>query len=507
MAEPEINYNCPLLVSIEAEQAELDGLKSFEYNGIINGKPSYRNTVIYTPETLYIYYFSGLWIVGINTTGTSGIKASVASAAADPQGLNFNIIDFTGVATFEALTISCPCPCIEIEVSTRTTVGGDIVTNVFSVSSTQVYGGYNAYFIPNFVIPENCSLLFGDGYGPGPAYLWNNGNGWIFSENGYGGNLEIISNKNQSVCPEGSYYGSTCLSIDITAVACENPCLQDRTFRKVDAIKLPKIFEEEDRGFFRCCCPFNVLADGSSDTWKNDITSAWIKLSSGTDSATATLYKNGIATNYTPTAVLFPNENNAYYWTILWADVLGSDGAGCYELKIEYNISGIQNEFTWGIYHLKPYTITNALKTARVKAIFSGYHEIEGINFTGADVADTLRFFGFIGNRQPNTEIDNLIYENREVKRVIRENLNTYEILTDPTCEEHILKLTDLYLLSENQLFISDYNAFNHSYRYQDTPVIVDESPEITYYEFSREASLKCVVSDKFKNKRTFYNG
>jgi len=65
--------------------------------------------------------------------------------------------------------------------------------------------------------------------------------------------------------------------------------------------------------------------------------------------------------------------------------------------------------------------------------------------------------------------------------------------------------LTDLYLLSENQLFISDYNAHNHSYRYLDLPAIVQESPEITYFEFSREASLKCIVGDKFKNQRSYY--
>jgi hypothetical protein len=62
-----------------------------------------------------------------------------------------------------------------------------------------------------------------------------------------------------------------------------------------------------------------------------------------------------------------------------------------------------------------------------------------------------------------------------------------------------------LFLLSENELFISDYNVFNHSYRYLDLPVIVNESPEITYFDFSRKASLKCKVEDKFKNKRTYY--
>jgi hypothetical protein len=219
------------------------------------------------------------------------------------------------------------------------------------------------------------------------------------------------------------------------------------------------------------------------------------------------LLKNGQPTAYTPTIQAFPNDVNAYYWTINWNDVLLSDGVGCYVLRINYNISGVQGDFTWGIYNLLPFTIQNALKTARLRVKFNSYQEIEGINFTGANVEDTIRFFGFIGYRQPNMEIDNLIYKNREVKKVKRENLNTYEVITDPTCEEHIKKLTDLYLLSENELYISDYNAHNHSYRYQDLPAVVEESPELTYFDFARSASLKCIVGDKKKDKRSFYNG
>jgi hypothetical protein len=93
------------------------------------------------------------------------------------------------------------------------------------------------------------------------------------------------------------------------------------------------------------------------------------------------------------------------------------------------------------------------------------------------------------------------------MRRVIRENLNDYEIITDPENECIILPLVDLYLLSENELFISDYNAHNHSYRYLDLPVIVSESASIEYKTLSRKAVLTCKVSDKFKNKRTYYNG
>jgi hypothetical protein len=286
--------------------------------------------------------------------------------------------------------------------------------------------------------------------------------------------------------------------------ACFNP-VEDRQKFNYKSIKIPQACPPQDRGFNECCCEELVLAKSTSNSWETDKTSAWLKLSDPSDTITFQLYKDGVITTYIPTAILFPNESNAYYTTIEWIDVLNSDGVGCYELKIIYNISGITGIISWGKYKLLPFTIQNALTTARIRANFDGYHEIEQIDFTGSGIESTYRFNGFIGNRQPNTEIDNIIYNNREMKRVIRENLNEFEILVDPSLKCVTKPLVDLYLLSENELYISDYNAHNHDYCINDLPVIVSQSPELTYYDFARKASLKCVVSDKFKNKRTYY--
>jgi len=284
-------------------------------------------------------------------------------------------------------------------------------------------------------------------------------------------------------------------------------CHEDRTKDDFKSIKLPQDFVEENRGVKDCCCVYQVLADGSGDSWKNDVTSAWIKVSDLSDTFTFQLRDEaGNLTTYTQETNQFPNDSEAYYSTIKWSDVLASDGAGCYEIKISYNISGITGDISWGKYKLQPYSIKNAINTARVRAVFNGYQEKEGINFSGADVESSFRFFGYIGNRQPNMETDNIIYQNREMKRVIRENLNSYEIVTEPTDECITKPLLELYLLSENELFISDYNAHNHSYRINDIPVIVSESPSVEYYDFSRKAKVTALVTDKFKNKRTYYN-
>ena len=309
------------------------------------------------------------------------------------------------------------------------------------------------------------------------------------------------------LCPIGTlddWTGYNTFEFFTEASDCLECGLEDRHKKEFNVIRLPQGYEEEDRHFKDCCCePYMVLASEENDTFKNDVTSAWIQVNDEADSQEFKLYKDDtLISTLTPND--FPNDN-AKYVTIYWRDRLFKNGPGCYRLDIEYNIAGITGSITWGKYVLQPYTIKNALKTARVRSIFNGYHETEGLDFTGTNIEDTLRFYGYIGNRQTNTELDNLIYNNREMKRVIRENLNTYEIITDPSLECIIKPLIDLHLLSENELFISDYNAHNHSYRYRDIPVIVESSPKLEYYELSRKVSLTCEVSDKFKTNRTYY--
>ena len=283
--------------------------------------------------------------------------------------------------------------------------------------------------------------------------------------------------------------------------------LQQRTQKFYPSIQLPQTFEDENRGFFRCCEPVLVLGDSTGDTWKNDVNSAWIKLNDPSDQFEFVLEKNGIpVTNYSLTVNNFANEQNAFYTTIFWDEVLNTEGVGCYTLKVSYNISGFIGAFTWGIYKLLPYSIQNALGTARVRVKLNLKQEIEGLNFTGSNVEDSLRFSGFIGDRQPNMEIDNLIYQTRNVKTVVRENLETYIITTDPSSDQIIRKFTELYLLSENELFIADFNAHNHTYKINDVPVVVEESPEMDYLDrYQRQAVLTCQVGDRRKNKRTYY--
>jgi hypothetical protein len=450
-------------------------------NGTFGGFNTYQFTF---DGVTYSIWNDGSWEV--STDGVEGVNL-VTYWEGGPECPIASMPTWADIEYFDTFTTApCSfCTCVKVEI-----IGAE--TDIISANQAGVENGFYYY---TFVFDSSTYYI----------YFNDLESRWEINQDSIGGTLVAYAVIDSS-CPIFDGW-TNALELTINTFSCACTPREDRIFRQYEVVKLPDTFVEQNRGLKDCCCSYYVLGSPDQETWKKDQTSAWIKLSDLGDTHTFTLYKNGQPTSYVCPNYAFINEPNAFYTTIEWSDVLESDGVGCYTLKVEFVISGITGDFTWGKYDLKPYTIQNALKTARIKAIFNGYHEVDQIDFTASNVESTHRFFGYIGNRQPNTEIDNIIYDNREMKRVIRENLNDYEIITEPSDECIIRPLVELYLLSENQLFISDYNAHNHSYRYLDLPVIVSESAQIEYKDLSRKATLTCKVSDKFKSNRTYYNG
>ena len=479
------------------------------YNEIVNASGTlngfnYFQTTLFDIGLIYIYFDGFQWVYN-NVFNSTPIEGFLNSTNSCPIGTFTNITPKIVSMTIDTNFVELDCECgIEITWFIDDLAGGGVENFVINTTGQQF--GFNIYEFERTI--GGVSYGFIIGWNP-TNFQWE-----MVAINNETFDIIIVAfapiYSNCPIIPKWNITetGSRLFdSIETKGVACKTCGIEERIEKQYKSIKLPKPFVEQNRGGISCCCKYLVLAGNGTESWKNDKTSAWIKLSDPSDVFTFKLLKNGIQTIYIPTPKPFINEPNAFFTTIEWSDVLNLDGVGCYQLTIDYEISGIVGSFPIGEFELKPYTIENALKTARVRVIFDGIHETDGINFTGSGVESTFRFFGYIGNRQPNTEIDNIIYQNREMKRVIRENLNTYELITDPENECIIKLLLDLYLLSENQIFISDYNQHNHSYRYLDLPVIVKESPEIDYFDFSRLASLKCIFEDKIKQNRTYYGG
>ena len=265
------------------------------------------------------------------------------------------------------------------------------------------------------------------------------------------------------------------------------------------SVKLPKQYTPEDRGLSECCCSYLVFASESTDSWKNQKTSAWIPKA---DFIEFKLVKSN-GDEIPQVAVEFPNQLDAYYCTVNWYEVLESNGSGCYELHLTYTVAGVSDSFVWGKYTLIEYDLARLNHYVAIHTTFNSNQSIQGINFAGANVEDCVTFKGFFGEQKTNTVIENLTYTTREARKVYRENLNSYELRADSITECISSRLLDLHLLSENNMLVSDFNAMNHSYRYLSYPVIVEESPNIKYN--NRKASITCKMGDKVKNSRSSY--
>lgn len=284
--------------------------------------------------------------------------------------------------------------------------------------------------------------------------------------------------------------------------------------RTKSCFRMPNIFKKnkvapETYRTTECCKPILVLAHATDKTsWMNDVTSAWLKYPNLTDSVDFELFKDDdTLAIYQPSKKSVVRDDYAKYVTIDWRDVLALDGVGCYYLKVTSIIDGVTESFVWGEYHLQTYSATNALNTIRVKVEVNQYYSIEDIDFTETKIVDTLRFGGFFGNMIPNMQIDNLIYENRRFENVQRERIGVYELRTDPIEFKYSDLLLDFYFLAENKIWVSDHNDFNHSYFYKDKELIVNESPEVDYKEFSKLATITCKLTDKVRNNLAKYNG
>ena len=274
-------------------------------------------------------------------------------------------------------------------------------------------------------------------------------------------------------------------------------------------IKLPTPFVEEKRGKCQPCSTCNqlVLADlGSSDSYKNDVKGVFLKRSSLSDVVSFAIEKDGVSLPNYGTVGVFPESPLTVGFMYDWKQYLASEGVGCYIIKCVFNIGGVSGEYMIGIYDLLPYTIENASSTVRIKSKFNSYSLSNDVDFTNSNFLDMLRFKGFFGNRKPETQINNLISKGRKVEKVTRENLNNYELRTDPLNECKTKQLLDFHFLHEDEIFISDHNRSNHSYNYFDKPLVLVDTPTIEYTDGYRLAKITATFGDKTLNKKSYYN-
>jgi hypothetical protein len=270
---------------------------------------------------------------------------------------------------------------------------------------------------------------------------------------------------------------------------------------------LPSSLQPEDRGLIECCCAYDVYADlTSNDSWKNDVKGVYLKRSTSGDTATFKIKdcNNNILTNY-GTVLSFPNDPLTKGFVYNWKQYLQTYGAGVYTISVDYSISGITGTLVFGAFNLQNYSLAKLDETIRLKSLFNSYSMEENIDFTGSNFVDTVRVAGYFGLMQPNVEVNNLIDKGRKMVKTTREYLRSYELTCEPltSCESPLILK---HLLNEDGCFISDYNISNHSYLYNDFPVIVSGEINCEYPSNARLMRLKATFNDITKNKKSMYN-
>ena len=278
----------------------------------------------------------------------------------------------------------------------------------------------------------------------------------------------------------------------------------------VTVARLPEGFEEEKRR--KCgvdCCPeILVLASTTSNlSYQNDVTGVSLKKYTQPDSITFSIEDSagnvlGANTGFSAT---FPNDPLASGYIFVWKDILTAHGADCYTVKANFTISGIQGSFTVGKYTLKEYSVENAKGTVRIYSSFNSYLLKNDIDYTDSDFVDSIRFNGFFGDRKPETEINNLVDKDRKIIKTNRENLNKYELRTDPIDINITRVLLDFHFLNEDSILISDHNLANHDYLIFDKPVSIPESSSIEYIYKSRLAKITATFGDRKLDSISYY--
>jgi surface protein len=234
--------------------------------------------------------------------------------------------------------------------------------------------------------------------------------------------------------------------------------------KEFDFLRLPDEALTEDRGYSFCSEPYLVLADPLETTqWKNDI----FGVAGLFDSMTVELERqDGTLETALGAVVTMPKQPNATGFIIDWRTNLIAYGPGCYRVKVTWDIQGITGFYYAGNFELMPYSLTASEGTVQLIVNYDDKVLQDGINYTGSGFYTGLRFKGFFGNEQINSEHRNLLKANNVRQKVRNFSAPSYDLVTRPLTRCFTRPLKRM-LLNASDIWVSDYNAWNHEiYRY-----------------------------------------
>lgn len=270
-------------------------------------------------------------------------------------------------------------------------------------------------------------------------------------------------------------------------------------------VLIPQVFpDEEDRAFVERCCYDNLTLAGGDEPYQNDITSVLFKAFDQNDTIDFFLEKDEVevaALNDNTLGELFslgsfPSQLLLAGFKLEWAKVLVAHGEGNYKIRIERNlITGNDILFTVN-YNLRTFSTELADETVWIEWIQNG-EIIDGLDYSGINWFQAVRFPGFYGNRQDELEEElfkDTDYETFQISSELKFS-TPLEVGPVPSCIGDILT----NIVQGNIIQITDYNVKNFDYLLQQRVVKVKEIGETTYTK-ERLAVYNMTFTDRTEN-------
>lgn len=264
---------------------------------------------------------------------------------------------------------------------------------------------------------------------------------------------------------------------------------------------------EEDRAFIQKCCFVNLVLAGGSETHQNDITSFLFLTMLSTDTINFFLEKESGGV-FSEVAVLDGSTLGVIFvlgsldnpllagFKLNWADVLSAHGEGNYRIRTDRVILTVADSIFSINYNLKTYSPELADNTIWIEWVQNG-QIIDGLDYTGLNWFQAVRFPGFFGQTQTEFEEEvwkDINFENFQIRNELTFS-HKCEIGVMPSCIGDILN----NVFQANTVLITDYNQRNYDYTIIRKQVKLTEINETTY-DKNRQAVYNLTFSDRKGN-------
>ena len=230
-----------------------------------------------------------------------------------------------------------------------------------------------------------------------------------------------------------------------------------------------------DPSFCYCSyiCKENVkLFGGSSLSWQNDRTSyAFVKTIS-TDTGVISLWKNGVKlTDITDNSLgvyiaSYTDKPKQYSFVADWDLIYTAHGVGEYEIRNNYTVLGVANEYLSGKYDLELFSDESAHGYVKLEWMQEGEIENNVFSFC-TPLYHSIKIKGDVTIGTPETIKDSYQNSNRDSKMFRTEQKNNYIVKTKLIDKKLLSLLNENTFLSE-KITVTDFNLFGTKFIQKD---------------------------------------